>query len=136
MTIDSERYANEPSIALQSLNRAKTHDNWRALAAQTEQESHPVVHSFQTLIGDTAQGAIEAAVLTLQEGQLSRVVISDGAPYLARLVEVTQQPATPVIQAQADIRQRVLLATVRDSVRRVSKEVVAESDVVLLQSGN
>ena len=136
MTIDSARYANEPAAALQSLNRGKTHDDWRALAVETEHEPYPVVHSFQTLIGDTAQGAIEAAVLTLQERQVSRVVISDGAPYLARLVEITQQPAIPLIQAQADIRQRLLLSTVRDSVRTVSRDVVAESDVVLLQSSD
>ena len=136
LTIDPENYSNEPALALQSLNRAKTHDDWRVLAAESEQEAHPVVHSFQTLIGDTAQGAIEAAVLKLNEGELSRVVISNSAPYMARLLEVAQQPVIPLIHAKADIHKRLLMATVRESVRTVSDEVVAESDVVLSQSGD
>lgn len=134
VTVDSAIYKKQTNAALQSLNRAKTHDDWRALASNTEQQAISVSHSYQTFTGDVPQGAIQEAVVKLNESQMSRIIISDAAPYLVRLLEVSKQPPVPLTQARASIRKKLLPASIKTSVRAISESAVAQSNVVLSQA--
>lgn len=136
VTVSPDTYRRDSVAAIAAVSRAKTHDDWSALAVQSAATSDGLRlgHGVKTLIGDQADGPIEAAVLELASGQKSRVIISDGAPYIVRLVEQREDEPESLASARADIRRKLLPRSVRDSVRALSEEVLARTVVTRLHN--
>ena len=129
VTVAPEAYERDAREAIALVSRAKTRDDWRALATETADEPVAVGHSYRTLVGDAPVGPIEEAVVALEAGETSRLVVSGGAPYLVRLLEVTRGDPVPLEQARADIRRKLLPRRVRDAVRTLSDAVLERTEV-------
>lgn len=142
VTVSTASYKQNAKVALDTLQLAKNHDDWRDLSAQLRREQHAIglSHSYQTLQPENSEkstakpSALNSAVAQLQVGDMSRVIIQDGAPYLVRLLEVKKGEAIPLSQARATIKRKLLPASVRQSVREISDTVLAKSEVVVVDS--
>jgi len=135
VTVSPEIYKSDSKSALDTLQLAKTHDDWRLLTRDVADERVKLLHGYESVISTNDQTtSIEKAVSSLNAGQMSRVIIQDGAPYLVRLLEIKQGNPIPLSQARASIKRKLLPATVRESVRQVSDSVLANSEVVLAGS--
>lgn len=136
VTVTPETYKHNSQAAVQLVAQGKTHDDWQALARTSggEDSTIQLTHSYRTLAGSTSGGVIEDAVLALNEGEVSRLVISDGAPYLIRLLKVTKQNPVPLEQAFAGIKRKLLPTRVRQAVRSLASDILDESSVVVAAS--
>ena len=133
VTVSQADYKRDRSASLQAVSEAKTHDDWRALsrASLRSDSGITVSHSKRTLVGDEAVSEIDSAVLNLQQGQISKVIVADGAPYLVRLLTVTQKEPIPLEQARADIKRKLVPSSIRKSVKAISEEVLKDTTVVI-----
>ena len=133
VTVSRADYQRNSQAALQAVSLAKTYDDWQQLARDSLADDSlvTVAHSFQTQVGKNAKSAIDKVVIEMSEGEMSKVLIDNGAPYLIRLREVTQTQPIPIEQARADIKRKLLPASIRKSVKSVSNTVLETTDVVL-----
>jgi len=134
LTVSPDQYRSDSQRTMESLSLGKTHNDWRVLAtdSQNDESLIPLSHRLLTLEGDRARGRIEEVAQQLQLHEISRIVISDDAPYLLRVADIKPAIPIPFEQAADDIRRKLLPKNVRNAIRTVSKQVLSESQVVLV----
>lgn len=134
LTVSPEQYTSDPAAAMALIASAKTESDWAKLTAKGNQsDSVILLRNTQSFVGGGSGSAIEKAVLGLAPTKLSKVVFENGSPYIAKLLRIEKLPAKSFEEARTEISRRLLPAHIKETVKKISAEVLASAEVKFLE---
>lgn len=111
---------------LQKTGNAADNRDWNALA----QPAQVLVYTRSEAQAGLLDPKLDSALNALKVGDVSNVVMIDGAPHILRLLETKKLPAEPLHTVSASIRKKLAAIQLKKAVKAASERAISESEVV------
>lgn len=114
---------------LEALRRAGKAADWARVAQELRRDGFGV--AFRA--GEVNEGLLDPRLVRLMNelapGEVSRIALIDGKPYLVRIVSESVIPPRPLSEVVGDVREALVARAKRDAIKKVSEDLPAMAEV-------